>query len=207
MSKIVAIDLDGIIANFTDAFADVARGLGYSLAPDYVPTDWNWAEVLSLQQIDRCWKKIQETDNWWMGVKPYPNVGDSLAILHRDENVDVYFITSRTASAGNSVLDQAICWLTVYGLRGTFGSAIVVKRPSQKLKVLQAIGAHFFIDDKPETVEQVLDEYPACSSFLLTQPWNQSYKTPLPRVSSVRMFVDMVVGPPSIAMAPLYSIT
>ena len=105
----LGIDVDGVVADFRNAFRALAeRELGISA--DDVEAD------LSKQDVDRLWRTVAETTNWWLDVPVYER--DQIARLYsqsRRSGWEIFFMTSRPPSAGDSVQLQTQVWLEKQG--------------------------------------------------------------------------------------------
>jgi hypothetical protein len=105
----LGIDVDGVVADFRSAFRTLAdRELG--LAPNDVETE------LSKPDVDRLWRAVASTTNWWLDVPPYEP--DQIARLYaevRRSRWEVFFMTSRPPSAGDAVQLQTQVWLERHG--------------------------------------------------------------------------------------------
>lgn len=105
----LGIDVDGVLADFRTAFRSLAaRELGVPL------TDLE-ADLTSTQ-LDRLWKAVRETANWWLDLPPYePDQISRLYSLARQGRWEVFFLTSRPPSGGDAVQLQTQVWLERLG--------------------------------------------------------------------------------------------
>jgi hypothetical protein len=105
----LGIDVDGVVADFRTAFRDLAqRELGR--APDDAESE------LSRQDIERLWKSVAATSNWWLDVPPYePDQIRRLYEHSRRGRWEVFFLTSRPVSGGDAVQLQTQVWLERFG--------------------------------------------------------------------------------------------
>jgi hypothetical protein len=105
----LGIDVDGIVADFRSAFRALAqKQLG--IAAEDVERE------LSNADIDRLWKAVGSSTNWWVDVPAHEP--DQIARLYaqaRRERWEVFFLTSRPLSAGDSVQLQTQVWLERFG--------------------------------------------------------------------------------------------
>jgi hypothetical protein len=105
----LGIDVDGVVADFRSAFHALAeRELG--LATGDGETE------LSKADVDRLWGAVAATTNWWLDIAPYEP--DQIARLYaeaRRSRWEVFFMTSRPPSAGDSVQLQTQVWLERHG--------------------------------------------------------------------------------------------
>ena len=115
MSLRLGFDVDGVVADFDSGFDEVCRKLlGKELkeATDAeVPL-----EELSTADLKRVWKKVVSASNWWMSLQPYePAQIERLYALSRQRKWQVFFLTKRPATAGDSVQFQTQWWLEANG--------------------------------------------------------------------------------------------
>jgi hypothetical protein len=105
----LGIDVDGVVADFRSAFRALAeRELG--LATGDVETE------LSKADVDRLWRAVAATTNWWLDVRPHePDQIERLYAQARKARWEVFFMTSRPPSAGDAVQLQTQVWLERHG--------------------------------------------------------------------------------------------
>lgn len=105
----LGIDVDGVLADFRTAFHSLAtRELGQSSRD--VGTE------LSKGDIERLWKAVARQSNWWVDLPAYePEQVARLYRLSRDERWEVFFMTSRPPSGGDTIQLQTQVWLEQYG--------------------------------------------------------------------------------------------
>ena len=105
----LGVDVDGVVADFRSAFRALAqRELGR--AADDVEKE------LSKADVDRLWRLVAGTPNWWLDVPAYE--ADQISRLYgesRRGRWEIFFMTSRPASAGDTVQLQTQVWLEKYG--------------------------------------------------------------------------------------------
>ena len=114
MSLRIGIDVDGVLANFRAAFHQTAVGC---LRHDVGNIDdLKSTEALADEDVARVWAEISRTPNWWMNLQPYEQ--DQIARLYdltRAATWEVFFLTKRPASAGDSIQFQTQWWLERQG--------------------------------------------------------------------------------------------
>lgn len=105
----LGIDVDGVVGDFRSAFRALAeRELG--------PATGDVEIELSKADVDRLWHAVAATANWWLDIPPYEP--DQIARLYaeaRRSRWEVFFMTSRPPSAGDSVQLQTQVWLERHG--------------------------------------------------------------------------------------------
>jgi len=105
----LGIDVDGVVADFRTAFHVLAeRELG--IAPEDIKAE------LSKSDVERLWRSVGAASNWWLDVPPYERdqIGRLYALARRGR-WEVFFLTSRPPSAGDSVQLQTQVWLERHG--------------------------------------------------------------------------------------------
>jgi len=108
----IGIDIDGVLADFRAAFrATALRCLRREVDDTQDP------EVpLSADDVRRVWDHIGRTSNWWLDVPAYEP--DQIARLYsaaRAANWEIFFMTKRPPSAGDSVQFQTQWWIERFG--------------------------------------------------------------------------------------------
>jgi len=166
---IVAVDMDGVLANFNDAFARLLNDLHateISLPPDG-PAVWSWPTIYgwTSSQHHKAWEHIQENGEWWLDLEPLPQADDLIDALlqlrHRD--VPIYFVTSRSPLA--LAQEATSAWLEAHHF--ALPSVIVVPPGVGKPQIFAAIGATIIIDDKPDNCSV------HCTNLLVDAPYNR----------------------------------
>ncbi len=179
MAKI-AIDCDGVLANFTESYVEFANKLYPGrVPPDFVPTDWEMNGKFTKAEDAKIWAKIINTENFWLGLSAYyENVGALAHFLIEQTNHDIYIVTSRAVTEGMTVAKQTEWWLRSCGIAPVHNylGVLPVDSSNDKWRLYMAGGFDYSIDDKAETVEQCDMIHPRLSNhkaYLLDQPWNQ----------------------------------
>ena len=105
----LGVDVDGVVADFRTAFrAQAERELG--IAPNDAESD------LSKSDVERLWRSVAGVTNWWLNIPPYEP--DQIARLYsqaRRCRWEVFFLTSRPPSGGDTVQLQTQVWLERHG--------------------------------------------------------------------------------------------
>ena len=190
----ISFDLDGVLANFEENAARVINARYPGKIPDgYRPTNWNWTDVMTIEDWNQLWKDVETVDSFWLRQWSYPAAVVTLQDFLDDyPEIRVHFLTARKhPSIGCDIHSQTFTWLWRHGL-GQLQHNIalnVVENPEQKIPYISEEGINFHIDDKPETVA-ACNDIAGHRAYLLNQPWNQNSTEP--RVYSVAEFLDIV---------------
>ena len=189
------IDCDGVLSQFGGRVIEIANKLWPGKMPlDYVPTNWDYTDALTKDEWKEVWLEIRATYKFWVNCLPYrENVWALRMFMNKHKDADVYFITSRAETIGESVLAQTSKWLDWQDLWPRHGHATVipVADSQHKAAVIQALQLPFFLDDYAVTVES-LQSLPGTKTYVLDQPWNRHVE--LPRVASVAEYLKIVEG-------------
>jgi hypothetical protein len=115
MALRIGVDIDGVLADFRSSFRAAAVRV---LRRDVGSTNDSpqSAGALSPADVRRVWDYIGKTRNWWMEVEPYePAQIARLYSLMRARGWEVFFLTKRPPSAGDSVQFQTQWWIERFG--------------------------------------------------------------------------------------------
>jgi hypothetical protein len=115
MSLRVGFDVDGVLADFRSAFQAVARSLSAATV-DFAEPEQAAGGRMSEAEIKRTWKEVSALHNWWTTLKPYePGQITRLYEMARQRKWEVFFLTKRPSTEGDSVQVQTQWWLEQHG--------------------------------------------------------------------------------------------
>jgi hypothetical protein len=142
MSLRLGVDIDGVLADFRTAFhAAATRCLGRDVADVGDPRS---AQALEQKDVKRVWQYVAKTPNWWMGLQAYePDQVVRLYSLARTAGWEVFFLTNRPPSAGDTVQFQTQWWLEQHG----FYLPAVLTVPGSRGEVANGLRLDLIIDD------------------------------------------------------------
>lgn len=161
----LGIDLDGVLANFTDAFADVlAKTSGRMLVTEYPydPLVWDWPQHVGFTdaEVTAAWKRVHQSPDFWQSLLPKDGAVAFLDQLWRwvayrnwghGESHEVYFITNRD---GLRAKDQTEQWLIRHGFGGKHPTVLIAR--GEKGPLVPALGLTHVVDDRPENLTSYL---------------------------------------------------
>lgn len=196
----IAVDLDGVCSNFIKKFSTFANELYGSRChiienPDEVK-HWDWYRWYPIKKVeeDAIWEKIVKTRDFWTSLEVL-NKGQweyFVDKIGKANNINVYFITTRTETVGMTATRQSAIWLMNNGWKYPF-----VIRTKQKEKFIENLNIEFFIDDKAENLISVKKHNPTCRVYAQDVPYNADQITAsgieCKRVSGLRQYTDDIL--------------
>jgi len=186
----IAMDIDGVLASFTEAFKTLARARYGRPAPDYFPQDWWWSDALTREEIDVLWGDVALIENFWETI-PVMDVDSRLMRAVYDRH-NLLFPTARAFAPGKPVALQTAEWLHAkFGIRYP-----MVFVSNEKGPLAKALKYDYFIDDKVENVEAVqLHAGDRCKVFIKSMPYNREFKQEgVKRVADANEFLRIVLS-------------
>jgi hypothetical protein len=162
MALRIGIDMDGVVADFRSAFHDAALRCLKHDVPDQ--EDFESAGPLSPDDVRRVWDYIARTQNWWMEVQPYePEQIARLYSATRAMGWEVFFMTKRPPSAGDSVQFQTQWWIERFG----FYLPAVLTVPGSRGEVANGLRLDIVIDDQIMNCIEVISAAPTKALLML----------------------------------------
>ncbi len=143
MALRIGLDVDGVIADFRTAFrATAVRCLRRDVAES---DDGEAGGPLSPEDVRKVWDCIARAQNWWMDVPAYePDQIARLYSLTRAVGWEVFFLTKRPPSAGDSVQFQTQWWIERFG----FYLPSVLTVPGSRGDIANGLRLDIIIDDQ-----------------------------------------------------------
>jgi hypothetical protein len=107
--------------------------------------------------VRRVWEHIAKSPNWWMEIDAYePEQIARLYSLTRAARWEVFFMTKRPASAGDSVQFQTQWWIERFG----FYLPAVLTVPGSRGDVANALRLDLLVDDQLINCVEVVSASP-----------------------------------------------
>lgn len=193
MSLRIGIDMDGVVANFTDTFTEVLTrqtGKKFPVLSREWPTTWNWDKDLTTpSERSAAWEYVKTT-HFWAQLAPLEGTLHLMLELNalRNAGHHIYFITSRP---GNNAKYYSEMWLQLHGAHNP-----TVLMSFEKGFIARGLSLDIFIDDKVENIEDVLFESPSTDCYIIDWAYNRHFTDPrVDRVKTVQEVLDMEFGP------------
>lgn len=164
-----ALDVDGVLANFTEAVIAKARDMGIG---HQFPDRWNFVTNWDMGPgFHDVWRTIEHDAEWWLSIKPHPGARESIRF-------DVAgYVTARPIPNKYTIM-----WLKAHGFPN---HRFVVTVPPQTTKVdeLKRNGIELFVDDNVTNFEQINASGIKC--LLFDRPWNRLHDSKSLRISNL----------------------
>lgn len=176
MKKIVSFDIDGVLAQFVPGFIKAVKKVfpDKQIPKNYQPSRWEFSDILTPEEFPSAWKEAVNTNNFWSTLEPYEDNVESMKrfIASQHDRFDVYYITSRVDTPGDSAFSQTSKWLIENDLLWYNTSLLVVKKAEDKIPILRGLRIDASIDDYLPTVVSS-SGVSGHEAFLYDRPWNQ----------------------------------
>lgn len=158
--KIVCLDIDGCLANFTKAYAKLLIKVGgnklphdWETNPEF-PKVWYWEREAGYpKEVEQeVWQThiLQKNSTFWQTLEPLPTAKESLMVLNGLEKAGKVHCVFLTHRMGDRAHLQTCEFLYENGF--DYPTVLLAADKTPYLRLLQA---HFFLDDKPDTVLDV----------------------------------------------------
>lgn len=154
----IGVDVDGVLANFTDAAKELIRELFNKDVKGVTQTTWSFSSLgLSDTDEDKIWRHIDSSvkDFWYNFLYPMPdtNLLKPLCDAH-----EVIFITNRKHPLPEAQ-SMPVNEQTAYWLRNWFHIPNpTVLLSNKKGPLAKALGLDYFIDDRDKNLQEVIAE-------------------------------------------------
>ncbi len=168
MSLRLGFDIDGVLANFQAAFRATAVRIVHGEVEDFDPGESPQSESpLAPGAVRRVWDHIAKAPNWWMEIDAYePDQIARLYSLTRAAGWEVFFLTKRPPSAGDSVQFQTQWWIERFG----FYLPSVLTVPGSRGDVANALRLDLVVDDQLINCVEVVSASPTKAILMQRTP-------------------------------------
>ena len=158
MTVRVGFDIDGVLADLAKAYREVEASLfGSSTSTDIQAPDLSDRPGVAQapgrrhrthgSRNDAVWAAIRATPDFWVGLEPIEaGAVDRLHALMLDRRWEIFFITQRPPTRGDTVQRQTQRWLTEQG----FERPSVLPVSSGRAAAVTALSLLYYVDDDPK---------------------------------------------------------
>ncbi len=143
--------MDGVLADFRSAFRALARPDASAIDSESLSPHGD--SPLEPSEVRQLWEVIAHAPNWWLQLKAYePDEIPRLYALARQLGWEVFFLTKRPKSAGETVLVQTQWWLERHG----FYMPAVATVPGSRGELANALRLDLIVDDQMVNCVEVI---------------------------------------------------
>lgn len=145
MSLRVGFDIDGVLADFRTAFRETSRRLSRRTVDESPIDPEQPPDGMSAAHVQRVWTAIGRTPQWWLSLQAFERSEiERLYRLSRERRWEVYFLTTRPPSAGETPQFQTQWWLEANG----FHLPAVLTVPGSRGDLANALRLDALVDDR-----------------------------------------------------------
>ena len=196
----VAFDLDGVLADFVGGYERIADELfsgwrsGTDARSDLAPSEGRPpseavgepARGLSPRQRGAVWKRVRATTDFWTTLDPI----DPTAVARIQEcalnlSWDVFFVTQRPTTAGDTVQIQTQRWLVEQG----FCLPSVIVHTGSRGRLAAGLELDYLVDDTVQHCVDTVSLTNATPILVTTQP------DPITEGNARRLGIEVCGGP------------
>ena len=192
MSLRVGFDIDGVLADFRRAFREAAQAVSGRTPAGGTSPD---SDTLTAGEMKRVWEAIGRTPQWWLTLQAYePLEIARLYALSRERRWEIYFMTTRPPSAGETPQFQTQWWLEAQG----FHLPSVLTVPGSRGELANALRLDAFVDDRLMNCVDVIAASRAKAICLMRDAAPEEREQALARgiavTATLREAIDAVLG-------------
>ncbi len=173
---IIALDLDGVLANWTDSYVRlITETSGRRLLPaPYTPATWHFDIDAGYTQDERRVAKraMRASHDFWIDLDPLDNM-ETLRLMWPSLifDHDVYFVTNRV---GTDAKWQSERWLMLHLGDATIDTpTVLIARDNTKGAIAASLGADIFVEDRLDNARDIVTKSPKTRTYLLDYPYNR----------------------------------
>lgn len=179
----IGFDMDGVLADFSTAFHDVEKrlfGAGSGLPAESPEVEARQEEDAAAQAAapgpspretrrrrDAVWKEIHDTTDFWTTLKPHdPGAVRRIYDMMLRHGLEVFFITQRPATLGQTVQRQTQYWLRQQG----FDLPSVLVIGGSRGAAAGALRLDYHVDDSPQNCLDIVSDSRARPILIVPEP-------------------------------------
>jgi len=173
MEKIVILDMDGVISDFT---AGMCRAMGIDYDPDNYPFPKGlWDYVGHLERVKGIsWKDVEaicSNPRFWIDLPLMPDAKNLYRLLTEGCGFEVYFLTTPTGDPIAN-FDGKRAWLEWHGFAMPHDKRMILMEPGES-KGKYAVYSSVLMDDQDKNIQDFIKS--GGHGVLVPRPWNNRH--------------------------------
>lgn len=178
----LGLDLDGVFANFNDAFMrELIQVTGHDKRPvlpegqTWEPSTWNWMADLgySKTEVERTWASVDRQPLWWATLDPLQDAHHALieisSLIGRLQ-VEAVFMTTRHSPTAHA---QSVAWLRDRFAVRVCPQVCICANSESKGLMTKALHLDLVLDDYTPNLLASKRHSPETRVVLFDRRWNQ----------------------------------
>ena len=189
---IVALDIDGVVADFLPPFLQrLAECAGNGPIDPCTVTDPSFTNhpFLSQETISRCMVEVSYDAAFWHALVPLPSAEEWLALNELSRQNRLIFITHRYERDTYDINRITCDWLRKHGI----SNPVVYFTQSHKSELIAKLAVELFVDDRHENCREAAENTRAVV-MMPDRPYNSAFSHPgvqrIQHLTEVFSFLD-----------------
>jgi hypothetical protein len=174
----VGFDMDGVLADFSTAFRQVEKslfGAESKVAAEAPEVEAQQEDATVRQGVaaetrrrrEAIWRAIHDTPDFWTTLKPHdPGAVRRIHAMMMRHGLEVFFITQRPSTLGQTVQRQTQFWLRQQG----FDLPSVLVIGGSRGAAAGALRLDYHVDDSPQNCLDIVSDSRARPILIVPEP-------------------------------------
>jgi 5'(3')-deoxyribonucleotidase len=189
----IGIDLDDVCSDFQSSYVKLLNKMFGKPPIGTALVDWEGSNLqLNAEETKQSWEEVAKVPDFWAMLNPLVSFDkETIELLNTAHyRHDVFFITNRFATPGDSPLKQTKYWLRANA--DISAPNVIIAKDKGPVATMLELNA--FADDRPKNVVDVQMARPSAKVYLVDSSHNQPFtSTIIPRVKNLKEFLKLIL--------------